>query len=55
MVGAFTLGVMVIFIGFGLLILYINENFLNNIDSVRKIFATAGIVSLIVGTNILVT
>ena len=55
MVGAFTLGVMVIFIGFGLLILYINRNFLNNIESVRKIFTTAGIISLVVGVNILAT
>jgi cytochrome c biogenesis protein CcdA len=53
MVGAFTLGVMAIFVGFGLLILYINENFLNNISSVRKIFTLAGIISLVVGLNIL--
>jgi len=53
MVGAFTLGVMVIFIGFGLLILYINRNFLNNIESVRKIFTIAGVISLVVGADIL--
>ena len=54
MVGAFTLGVMVIFVGFGLLISYINENFLNNITSVRKIFTIAGVISLFVGTDILI-
>ncbi len=53
MVGAFTLGVMTIFIGFGLLISYINENFLNSIDSVRRVFTIAGVISLIVGINIL--
>ena len=53
MVGAFTLGVMAIFIGFGLLISYINENFLNSIDSIRRVFTLAGVISLIVGINIL--
>ncbi len=53
MVGAFTLGVMAIFIGFGLLISYINENFLNSIDSIRRVFSLAGVISLIVGINIL--
>jgi ABC-type nickel/cobalt efflux system permease component RcnA len=53
MVGAFTLGVMAIFVGFGLLILYINKNFLNSVESVRKIFTLAGVISLIVGANIL--
>ncbi len=54
MVGAFTAGVMVIFMGFGLLILYINQNFLGNITNVRRAFTTAGVISLIVGTNILI-
>ena len=53
MVGAFTLGVMLIFSLFGLLILYINNNFLGNLKNVRRIFTTAGVVSLMVGTNIL--
>ena len=53
MVFAFTLGVMMIFVGFGFLILYINQNFLGNLANVRKVFATAGLVSLVVGTNIL--
>ena len=53
MVGAFTAGVMVVFVIFGMLILYINQNFLNNLRNVRGTFATAGIISLIVGMNIL--
>jgi cytochrome c biogenesis protein CcdA len=54
MVAAFTAGVMLIFVGFGLVILYLNEHFLRSITNVRRAFAVAGIVSLIVGTNILI-
>jgi ABC-type nickel/cobalt efflux system permease component RcnA len=53
MIGAFTAGVITIFLSFGLLILYINQNFLNNLQNVRRTFAIAGIISLIVGMNIL--
>ncbi len=53
MVGLFTLGVMLVFFAFGLLILYINQSFLGNLQNVRRAFATAGFISLIVGTNIL--
>jgi cytochrome c biogenesis protein CcdA len=53
MVLAFTLGVMVIFLAFGVVILYINQNLLNNKSNIRKIFATAGIVSVLVGGNML--
>jgi ABC-type nickel/cobalt efflux system permease component RcnA len=53
MVLAFTAGVMMIFVSFGLLILYINQNFLKNKKNVRKTFTAAGIISLVVGTNIL--
>ena len=53
MVGAFTLGVILIFVSFGFLISYINQNFLNNLRNVRGTFAIAGIISLIVGMNIL--
>ena len=53
MVLAFTLGVMMIFVGFGFLILYINQNFLGNLENVRKVFTAAGLISLVVGTNIL--
>ena len=54
MVGAFTAGVMLIFMSFGMLIFYINKNFLRNLTNVRRAFTTAGIVSLAVGTNILI-
>jgi len=54
LVGAFTAGVMVIFISFGLVILYLNQHFLGNITNVRRAFATAGVISLVVGTNILI-
>jgi len=54
MVAAFTLGVMLIFGAFGLVMLYINQNFLGNLTNVRRAFTTAGLVSLVVGTNILV-
>ncbi len=53
MVGAFTLGVMLIFVAFGMLILYINQNFLGNIKNARRAFTAAGVLSLLVGSNIL--
>jgi len=54
MVGAFTAGVMLVFMSFGMLILYINKNFLGNLTNVRRVFTTAGVISLLVGTNILI-
>ena len=53
MVTMFTLGVMLVFIAFGMLILYVNQNFVGNIQNVKRAFTTAGVVSLVVGTNIL--
>jgi len=53
MVGMFTLGVMLIFIAFGMLILYVNQNFLGNLQNIKRAFTVAGLVSLVVGTNIL--
>ena len=53
MVGMFTLGVMLIFIAFGMLILYVNQNFLGNLQNIKRAFTVAGTVSLFVGTNIL--
>ena len=53
MIAMFTLGVMSVFMAFGLVILYLNQNFLGNITNVRRTFTIAGIVSLIVGINIL--
>ena len=54
MIGAFTAGVMLIFVSFGLVILYFNQHFLGNLTNVRRAFATAGVISLVVGTNILI-
>ena len=53
MVAAFTAGVMLVFVSFGFVIAYINEHLLGTVQNVRRVFATAGIVSLIVGTDIL--
>lgn len=53
MVLAFTMGVMSIFVGFGVVILYINKNLLNSKQNLKRVFATVGFVSLIVGSNIL--
>jgi len=53
MVLAFALGVMVIFVGFGAVILYINKNLLNSKQNLKRVFATAGVVSVVVGSNML--
>lgn len=53
MVLAFTVGVMTIFVGFGVVILYINQNLLNSKQNLRRVFATAGVVSVVVGSNML--
>ena len=53
MVLAFTVGVMAIFVGFGIVILYINQNLLNSKQNLRRVFATAGVVSVVVGSNML--
>ena len=50
---AFAAGVMVIFIGFGYCILYINKNLLHSKKNVQRAFTTAGVVSVIVGSNML--
>ena len=55
MVGAFTAGVMLVFIGFGLVLLYFNNHFLGSLSNVRRAFTVAGVVSLLVGTNILLS
>ena len=54
MIAAFTAGVMLVFGAFGFLMLYINQNFLGSLTNVRRAFATAGLVSLVVGANILI-
>ena len=53
LVAAFTAGVMLVFLAFGFIILYINEHLLDNIKNVKRTFAAAGLVSLVVGTDIL--
>lgn len=54
MVLAFTLGVMTIFVGFGVVILYINKNLLNSKQNLKRVFATAGVISVVVGSNMLI-
>ncbi len=49
----FTFGVMVVFILFGLGILYINKNLLKSEKNIKIAFTSVGIISLIVGSNIL--
>ncbi len=53
MVLAFIAGVSVIFVSFGGVILYLNKEFLTNKKNVRRVFATAGVVSVAVGANML--
>ncbi len=53
MVLVFTLGVMSIFVGFGAVILSINKNLLNSKQNLKKVFAAAGIVSVVVGSSML--
>jgi nickel/cobalt transporter (NicO) family protein len=53
MVLAFALGVMVVFVGFGVVILYINKNLLNSKKNLKRVFGTAGVVSVLVGSTML--
>ena len=53
MVFMFVAGVSLVFVAFGAVILYINKNVLNNITNVRRVFTTAGLVSVGVGANML--
>jgi len=53
MILSFTLGVMSIFVGFGVVILYINKNLLNSKQNLKRVFATAGVVSIVVGSSML--
>ena len=54
MVGAFTAGVMLIFLSFGYIISLINENYLRSKKNVKIAFATAGVISLVVGAQMLI-
>ncbi len=53
MIFAFILGVMVIFVGFGMVILFINQNVLTDRKNVRRVFGSAGAISIAVGSNML--
>jgi len=53
MVLAFIAGVSLIFVSFGGVILYLNKEFLTNKTNVRRVFATAGVISVGVGANML--
>ncbi len=53
MVLAFTAGVMFIFMGFGYIVGLINDNLLTSRRNIRLAFATAGVVSLAVGSQML--
>ncbi len=53
MVLAFAFGVTLIFVGFGGVILYINKNLLHSKQNLKRVFATAGMVSVVVGSNML--
>ncbi len=50
---AFVAGVSIVFVSFGGVILYLNKTLLTNKTNVRRVFITAGLVSVAVGTNML--
>ncbi len=54
MVLSFTAGVMLVFVIFGFLLALVNDNLLTTRKNVRVAFATAGIISLVVGSSMLV-
>ena len=54
MILAFIAGVSLVFVSFGGVILYLNKEFLTSKRNVRRVFATAGVISVVVGTNMLV-
>lgn len=53
MVFSFVVGVSVVFVGFGVIILYLNKEFLTSKTNVRRVFATAGVISIAVGSEML--
>lgn len=54
MVLVFGLGVMAVFVSFGGVILYINKNLLHSKQNLRRVFTTAGLISVVVGSNMLI-
>ncbi len=55
MVLVFIAGVSLVFVSFGGIILYINRELLTNKTNVRHVFTTAGVISIVVGTNMIFT
>lgn len=53
MVLSFSLGVMLVFVSFGVLVGFINQHILTNVRNVRGAFAIAGSASILVGASIL--
>lgn len=53
MILAFIAGVSFVFVSFGGVILYLNKELLTNKTNVRRVFATAGVISIGVGANML--
>jgi len=53
MIFAFVSGVSLIFVSFGVFILYFNKRLLTNLKNVRITFATVGVISVAVGTQML--
>ncbi len=53
MVLAFVMGAMVVFVGFGMIMLFINKRLLYSKQNVRRVVSVAGGVSLIVGLNMI--
>ncbi len=53
MVLAFVAGVSLVFVSFGAGILYLNKRLLTSLTNVRRAFATAGAISVVVGINML--
>ncbi len=54
MIISFTLGVMVVFLLFGFFLGFLNENLLTTKKNVRVAFVTAGIISVVVGSSMLI-
>ncbi len=53
MIALFVLGVSLVFMLFGLVLLYINKRVLTSQQNVRKVFATAGLISLAAGGSMI--
>lgn len=53
MILAFVAGVCLVFISFGAVILYLNQHLLKRLENVRMTFAAAGMISMAVGTQML--